>query len=340
VLVTGHSGFKGSWLSLLLVELGAEVIGLSAPPAAGLSLYEQARVAELVEASEGDVRDAAAVHAAFDARPEVVVHLAAQAIVRRAYAEPAETYAINVTGTVNVLDAARATESVRSVVVVTSDKCYANTGADRPYSESDPLGGGDPYSSSKACQELVAAAYARSYFSDDDGARLATARAGNVIGGGDWGEDRLVPDAMRAARAREPVEVRNPDAIRPWQHALNPLSGYLLLAERLWESAEAVGAWNFGPSGEDERPVAWLIDRLAALWPGGIEVAGTSEIDAPPEAAELRLDSSRARELLGWRPRWGLDEALRAVVDWYSAHGEGRDMREVTLAQVREFTSG
>jgi CDP-glucose 4,6-dehydratase len=336
VLVTGHNGFKGSWLALWLVELGAEVAGFSAPLGGGPSLYSVARVGELVDSIEGDIRDPAAVRAAVDrARPEVVLHLAAQPIVRRSYVDPAETYAINVMGTVNVLDAVRASDHVRATVVVTSDKCYLNHGLDHAFREDDPLGGEDPYSSSKAAQELVASAYRDSY-----GLPLATARAGNVIAGGDWGQDRLVPDAMRAAADGRPVEVRNPAATRPWQHALNPLGGYLMLAERLLESDAVRGAWNFGPPDTDARTVGWLIGRLAELWPGGIEIESSRELDAPPEASTLKLDSTKARERLGWEPHVGLEDGLRAVADWYAAHRDGRDMREVTLGQIRAFGAG
>jgi CDP-glucose 4,6-dehydratase len=321
VLVTGHTGFKGSWLALWLRHLGADVTGFSAPPAAGPSLYQHARVAEKVRRLNGDIRDPDAVREAVEGA-EVVFHLAAQPIVRRSYADPGETYAINVMGTVNVLDGVRATDTVRSVVVVTSDKCYLNTGAQRAYTEDDPLGGSDPYSSSKAAQELVAAAYRESY-----GLPLATARAGNVIGGGDFGQDRLVPDAMRAAQEGRPVEVRNPDAVRPWQHVLNPLAGYLMLAQ----DPSAAPALNFGPPDADARPVAEIIAGL------GLEQVDASDPDAPREARYLHIDSSRAREVLGWSPRWDLDEALRRVVEWYAAYRDGRD---VTLDQIRAFSRG
>jgi CDP-glucose 4,6-dehydratase len=308
VLVTGHSGFKGKWLSLWLGELGAEVTGLSAP--------------------EVDVRDQDAVQAAVArARPEVVFHLAAQPIVRRSYEDPAETYAVNVMGTVNVLDAVRAAGDVGAIVVVTSDKCYLNRGGNEPFVEDDPLGGADPYSASKAAQEIVAASYRESF-----GLPLATARAGNVIGGGDWGRDRIVPDAMRAALAGEPVEVRNPAATRPWQHVLNPLSGYVLLADRLLAGDDVAEGWNFGPPDDDARTVGWLIGELAERWPGGIEVTGTTELDAPAEAATLKLDSTKARERLGWTPPVSLDDALSAIVDWYAASRDGRDL---TLEQIR-----
>ena len=335
VLVTGHNGFKGSWLAIWLAELGAAVTGYSAPLGDGPSLYRLAHVEELAGGVEGDIRDAGSVQAAFDhAQPEVVLHLAAQPIVRRSYVDPAETYGINVMGTVNVLDAARASDSVRAVVVVTSDKCYLNRGTERAYREDDALGGADPYSSSKAAQELVAAAYRQSF-----GMPLATARAGNVIGGGDFGQDRLIPDAMRAALEGRPVEVRNPHAVRPWQHVLNPLAGYIALAQRLAEAPPDEPAFNFGPADSDARPVGAIVDRLTELWPR-LEQLDASDPDAPHEAGYLHIDSALAREVLGWRPRWDLDEALRAVVEWYSAHGEGRDMRDVTLAQIRAFTTG
>ena len=327
VLVTGHTGFKGSWLALWLCHLGADVTGFSAPPPPGPSLYEHARVGERVRRLNGDIRDPDAVAEAVDGA-EVVLHLAAQPIVRRSYADPGETYAINVTGTVNVLDAVRASDTVQSVVVVTSDKCYLNTGNERAYTEDDPLGGSDPYSSSKAAQELVAAAYRQSY-----GLPVATARAGNVIGGGDFGQDRLVPDAMRAALNGRRVEVRNPRAVRPWQHVLNPLAGYLALAQDPSKAA----ALNFGPADSDARPVGEVIARLAELWPGGLEQVDASDPNAPHEAGYLHIDSTRARELIGWSPRWDLDEALRRVVEWYEAYRDGRD---VTLEQVRAFSRG
>jgi CDP-glucose 4,6-dehydratase len=309
VLVTGHSGFKGAWLGLWLESMGAQVTGYSLP--------------------EHDVRDAAALRQAVSAaEPEVVLHLAAQPIVRRSYRDPAETYAVNVTGTVNVLEASRL---VRAVVNVTSDKCYENTGRAAGYTEDDPLGGSDPYSSSKACSEIVTAAYRRSF-----GISVATARAGNVIGGGDWAEDRLVPDMMRAALAGERVIVRNPDAVRPWQHVLEPVSGYLMLAERLFESPEEYARpWNFGPADADSHPVGEVVERLASLWPGGIEHEAHVDPAAPPEARLLKLDSTRAREQLGWAPAWGLDEALGAVVDWYVAHRDGGDARALALEQIR-----
>jgi CDP-glucose 4,6-dehydratase len=297
------------------------------------SLYELAHVDDGIETVEGDVRDADALaQAVRRAEPEVVLHLAAQPIVRRSYRDPAETFAVNVTGTVNVLDAARAAGSVRAIVVVTSDKCYENRGLERGYREDDPLGGADPYSASKACQELVSQAYRRSF-----ALPIATARAGNVIGGGDFAEDRLVPDAMRAATAGEPVRVRNPDAVRPWQHVLCPLEGYLLLAERLVAEEGYAGAWNFGPADDDALPVGRIVERLSELWPGEMTVEIARDPDAPHEAAVLQLDSTRARERLGWRPAWRIERALEEIVDWHAAHQAGADMRAKTLEQIERY---
>jgi CDP-glucose 4,6-dehydratase len=337
VLVTGHTGFKGSWLSLWLHELGAEVNGFGLAAPTEPSLYEAARVAEGMAAShEGDVRDRAAVAAAVaELAPDVLLHLAAQPLVRESFADPVRTYETNVTGTANVLDAA-VRRGVRAVVVVTSDKCYAPRADGAPCREGDPLGGADPYSSSKACAELVASAWRDSFGSG--GPAIATVRAGNVIGGGDWAADRLVPDAMRAALAGKPLLVRNPDAVRPWQHVLNPLSGYLEVAQRLGDDPSAADAWNFGPEPGDELPVRDIAERVSGLWGEGLEWRAEGD-GGPPETAVLRLDSSRARERLGWRPRWHLDEALSATVDWFRAWSGGADARAVTAAQVAAFST-
>ena len=357
VLVTGHTGFKGAWLSLWLQSLGAEVTGLARSVPTRPSLYELAGVGAHMHELEADVRDAVAVSEALrQARPEVVLHLAAQPLVRRSLREPAMTYEVNVMGTVNVLEAVRQEGvSVRAVVIVTSDKCYENpSGGSRRFVEDDPLGGSDPYSSSKACAELVARAYGRSFFSGEGTPGLATARAGNVIGGGDWGEDRLVPDTIRAVQSGEPLEVRNPGAVRPWQHVLSPLAGYLRLAEALAcsegdappgekpmsqspaaqiRSNEALGAWNFGPTAEDVRPVSWIVQRLAELWNGELSWR-LDEMENPPEAGHLALDSSAAEQLLGWQPRWSLGDALELIVEWHRAHRNGEDMRRVSLSQI------
>jgi CDP-glucose 4,6-dehydratase len=339
VLVTGHTGFKGAWLSLWLQSLGAELTGLASGTPTSPSLYEQARVADGMAERRGDVRDAPAVSAALaESGAEIVLHLAAQPMVRRSLREPALTYEVNVMGTVNVLEAVRENPSqVRAAIVVTSDKCYENpTGSSRAFVEDDPLGGSDPYSSSKAAAELVAAAYRRSFFTGDGTPRLATARAGNVIGGGDRGEDRLLPDALRALEGGTPLLVRNPAAVRPWQHVLNPLAGYLLLAQALWEQPGAARPWNFGPPPGDARPVGWIVEHLAELWDGALQWHA-DDTPNPPEAPHLALDSSAAEAQLGWRPAWSLEEALPRIVDWHRRERAGEDMREHTLAQIASY---
>jgi CDP-glucose 4,6-dehydratase len=338
VLITGHTGFKGAWLTLWLQSLGARVSGLSGAPPSAPSLYELARVERDVEGFDGDIRDAEAVARAVAASaPEVVLHMAAQALVRRSFEDPRETYEINTMGTVNVLDAVRRHGGeVRAVVVVTSDKCYENREWEWGYRECEPIGGHDPYSSSKGCAELVTSAFRSSFFSDPDGPRVGSARAGNVIGGGDWGAERLVPDLMRAALAGEQLRVRNPGSIRPWQHVLNPLSGYLLLAQAMCEHAEHAAAWNFGPAEQDARPVGWIVERLAGLWPGELDWSVDGGAD-PHEARYLKLDSSRARARLGWRQPVELADALASIVEWYRALQEGKDMREVTIGQIERL---
>jgi len=338
VLLSGHSGFKGAWLSLWLQSLGARVTGFANDVPTQPSLYELARVGEGMESIEGDVRDPEALAAAItSANPEVVIHMAAQSLVRRSFAAPRETYETNVMGTVNVLDAVRVHGGgVRAIVNVTSDKCYENREWEWGYREHEPMGGFDPYSSSKGCSELVTDAFRRSFFSDADGPRLASARAGNVIGGGDWGEDRLVPDIMRAALAGEPVRVRNPNSIRPWQHVLNPLSGYLVLAQALCDEPQIAEGWNFGPTDEDARPVGWIVQRIAAQWPEQLRSV-QDEGPHPHEARYLKLDSSKARAQLGWRPRLNLEQTLSSIVDWYRELRADGDMRAVTLGQIEAF---
>lgn len=343
VFLTGHTGFKGAWLALWLQSLGAHVTGFSLPdPPTRPSLFALARVGEGMEGLDGDVRDFPALAGAFSrARAEVVVHMAAQSLVRRSYENPRETYEVNVMGTVNLLDAVRrhGTEA-RAVVIVTSDKCYENREWEWAYREVEPMGGHDPYSNSKGCAELVTDAYRRSFFASPQGPRLASARAGNVIGGGDWSEDRIVADLMRGAMAEEAVHVRNPHAVRPWQHVLNPLSGYLVLAQALCSSREHARAWNFGPFEEDALPVGALVERISALWPGGLEWrAGAPSEPAPEphEAHHLKLDSSLARAHLHWRPCWDLEEGLRETVGWYRGLAAGEDMRALTLSQIETF---
>ncbi|MBI5569393.1 MAG: CDP-glucose 4,6-dehydratase [Desulfomonile tiedjei] len=342
ILVTGHTGFKGAWLSLWLQMLGGEVVGYALPPPTSPSLFDLADVQEGMCSIIGDIRHAAALRTVVrQHQPEIIFHLAGQSIVRRSYQDPVETYGVNVLGTVHVLECARLCDSVKSVLVITSDKCYENTDQGRLFREIDPLGGRDPYSSSKACAELVAAAYQSSFFSETPGstrrAGVATARAGNVLGGGDWAEDRLVPDVMRAFLDGRRVLIRNPDAVRPWQHVLDALNGYLALLERMsYHAAEYAQAWNFGPDRADAQPVSWVVDRVARMW--GPEADW--ELDRglqPQEASSLSLDSSKSREKLDWTPRLALAEALQWTVDWYKAYQQGKDMRQFTEEQIIRF---
>ena len=347
VFVTGHTGFKGSWLSLWLQHLGANVTGYALPPDTRPAMFEIANVAEGMTSFIGDVRDYEALQSALNAaQPEIVLHLAAQPLVRLSYAEPRQTYATNVMGTVNLLDAIRTTPSVRAVVIVTSDKCYENRELGPHHSgyvETDAMGGYDPYSSSKGAAELVTNAYRQSFFHPDQyakhGVAVASARAGNVIGGGDWCEDRLIPDFVRAMTEGEPLRVRNPHATRPWQHVLEPLSGYLLLAEKLVnDGATFASSWNFGPADNDAHAVDWIAAHLVQKWGRGAawELDG---LEQPHEAKYLKLDSSKARSQLHWQPRLALDDALNWLVGWYQAAGNDNKgaMRLLTLEQIRQY---
>lgn len=341
VLVTGHTGFKGGWLALWLQALGADVVGLSLAPPTTPSLFRQARVAEGMTSLHGDIRDLDVVRDAMATHePEIVFHLAAQSLVRASYRAPVETYATNVMGTVHVLEAMRQVGSARVGVVVTSDKCYENRESMLwGYREHDPMGGHDPYSNSKGCAELVAAAYRDSFFGGPQGLplALATARAGNVLGGGDWAEDRLVPDIVRAFAVGRPVHIRRPDAVRPWQHVLEPLGGYLRLAERLWaEGDERAGAWNFGPDEEDARPVGHVVEQMIERWGNGA-TAVLDDGPHPHEATYLRLDCSKARALLDWRPRLSLDQALAWTVEWYREVDRGAEARALTTDQIHRY---
>lgn len=342
VLVTGHTGFKGSWLSLWLQHLGADVTGYALQPPTNPSLYEVADVGSGMRSIIADIRDGAELAKAMkEASPEVVFHMAAQPLVRYSYSNPVETYSTNVMGTVHLLEAVRQTSAVRAVVNVTSDKCYENREWVWGYRESEPVGGFDPYSNSKGCAELVTAAYRNSFFNpelySEHRVALATGRAGNVIGGGDWAGDRLIPDIMRAIFESRPVVIRNPHSIRPWQHVLEPLSGYLLLAQKLYEEGIAFAeAWNFGPNEEDAKPVRWIVERLTKQWSEG----ANWELDAgnhPHEAHFLKLDCSKARMRLSWQARWSLTRALDEIIAWHRACLAGEDMRQETLAQIQKF---
>jgi CDP-glucose 4,6-dehydratase len=339
VLVTGDTGFKGSWLSLWLHALGAEVAGFALPPPTRPSLFEAARIGELIAHFAGDIRDLAAVEAAVAvARPDAIFHLAAQPLVRRSYEEPVETYAANVMGSVHLLEAARRVGGVKAIVCITSDKCYENREWIWPYRETDPMGGHDPYSSSKGCAELVVSAYRNSYFAST-GPALASVRAGNVIGGGDWAEDRLVPDLVRALESGTAPLIRSPAAVRPWQHVLEALGGYLLIAERLMRGERSFAdAWNFGPSDEDARPVAWIVERMRAAW-GDASPPLFDGGPRPHEAGLLRLDSSKARTALGWMPALSLEDALGWIVAWHKQVAAGEDARAVTLSQIADYAA-
>ena len=337
VFLTGHTGFKGGWLSLWLQAMGAKVHGYALNPPTETNLFTVAEVGKGMASSEiADVRDADKLRQAMQAaRPEFVFHLAAQPLVRYSYAQPAETYAVNVMGTVNLLEAVRATPGVKAVINVTTDKCYENREWVWGYRENEPMGGFDPYSSSKGCAELVTAAYRRSFLAPA-GIALASARAGNVIGGGDWAADRLIPDFLRALEAGETLRIRSPQSTRPWQHVLEPLSGYLMLAERLYtDGATFAEAWNFGPSDEDARSVQWIVGRLAEMCKD--VNCQCDETPQPHEAHYLKLDSSKARIQLGWQPRWQLATALDKTVEWHQAWRDGQNMLATTLAQIAAY---
>ncbi|WP_394560542.1 CDP-glucose 4,6-dehydratase [Aquipseudomonas alcaligenes] len=336
VFLTGHTGFKGSWLALWLSQMGARVHGYALAPATAPSLYTVANVASHLAASTiADIRDATTLHTALKAaQPDVVFHLAAQPLVRYSYHAPVETYAVNVMGTVNLLEAVRNVPGIRSVVNVTTDKCYENRERSEPYSEDEALGGYDPYSSSKACSELVTSAYRRS-FMEGLSVGLASARAGNVIGGGDWADDRLLPDFLRAIDAGKTLMIRYPGAIRPWQHVLEPLSGYLSLAEHLATDPHFAQGWNFGPHEQDARSVEWIVDRLCSRIPGARWQREAAH--QPHEAGTLKLDSRKAQQQLGWHPRWNLETALDKTVAWHQAWKQGADMHAFSLDQIQEY---
>lgn len=342
VFLTGHSGFKGSWLSLWLQSMGAQVRGFSLEAPTQPSLFVEARVADDMESITGDIRDFAQLQQSIEAfQPEIVFHMAAQSLVRLSYDEPVTTYATNVMGTVHLMEAIRQAGSVRAVVNITSDKCYENREWLWGYRENEAMGGFDPYSNSKGCAELVTSAYRSSFFNPDHysehGCALASVRAGNVIGGGDWALDRLVPDILKAFASGKRVDIRNPNAVRPWQHVLEPLSGYLVLAERLFnDGVEYAQGWNFGPNEEDARPVGWIVRSMVDSWGEGADWNRDSG-SHPHEANYLKLDCSKAKTLLHWQPRWGLDEALFRIVKWHKAWLHGDDMRAFTLAEIKDY---
>lgn len=340
VFLTGHTGFKGSWLSLWLQSMGAVVKGYSLAPPTNPSLFVVADVASNMESQIGDIRDLNQLKESMQAfNPDILLHMAAQPLVRLSYVEPVDTYTTNVIGTVNVLEAARTCPNLKAIVSVTTDKCYENKEWAWGYRENEPMGGHDPYSSSKGCAELVTAAYRSSFFNTNDSAALATARAGNVIGGGDWADDRLIPDILKAFEKSEAVVVRNPLSTRPWQHVLEPLSGYLVLAENLYTNGqEYAGAWNFGPKDEDCKPVNWILDRMVATWGAG----AAWELDKnnnPHEAGFLKLDCSKAKQKLHWESQWNLEYTLSLIVNWHQAWRDGKNMHEQCLTEITNYSN-
>jgi len=342
VFITGHTGFKGSWLSLLLSSLGAHVTGYALTPPTQPSLFGLCSIDQLVNSVIDDVRDSDKLMLTMkEVQPEIVIHLAAQPLVRESYINPVDTYAINVMGTVNVLESVRQCRSIKAVINVTTDKCYENKEWIWGYRENEPLGGYDPYSNSKACSELVTASYRNSFFNPKEyakhGVAMATARAGNVIGGGDWATDRLIPDCIEALLNNKKIRIRNPYSIRPWQHVLEPLGGYMMLAEKLYaEGVSFAEGWNFGPDDSDAKPVEWIVQKMCERWGAG----AAYEVDAgvhPHEAHYLKLDCSKAKMRLNWAPRWNLEYTLDKVVDWVRAYHEKADMRSVCLKQIDEY---
>jgi CDP-glucose 4,6-dehydratase len=343
VFLTGHTGFKGGWLSLWLASMGAKVTGYALAPNTTPNFFEVAKVeGDLEQSHIADIRDLEKLQKAMaDARPEIVIHMAAQPLVRYSYANPVETYATNVMGTVHVLESIRALDCVRAVVVVTTDKCYENKEWAWGYRENEPMGGHDPYSNSKGCAELVTSAYRQSYFSPEKYARhkvaVASARAGNVIGGGDWSEDRLIPDAIKAFEAQQALMIRNPLATRPWQHVLEPLSGYLVLAQALYqEGAKFDGGWNFGPRDEDARSVQEVVDLLINNW-GSVASWTQDQNEQPHEAHSLKLDCSKARQYLGWIPRWNLEQAIENITQWQHGFQNQVDMKKLSQEQIKIY---
>lgn len=342
VFITGHTGFKGGWLSLWLQEMGAIVKGYSLPAPTTPNLFEEAQVWSGMSTEEGDIRDFTHLRQVIhDFKPEVVFHMAAQPLVRLSYDEPIETYSTNVMGTVYLLEAVKQVGGVKAVVNITSDKCYENREWAWGYRENEPMGGYDPYSNSKGCAELVAASYRQSFFNKDNykqhGCALASVRAGNVIGGGDWADDRLIPDMLNAFSNNQRVEIRSPYAIRPWQHVLEPLSGYITIAEHLYEQGpEFSEGWNFGPKEEDAKPVEWIVERLTQLWGEDAEWY-LSEGDHPHEAHYLKLDCSKAKMRLNWQPVWDLSTTLDKIVNWQKAWLNKEDMKEYTINEIKEY---
>ena len=337
VFLTGHTGFKGSWLSLWLVSLGAKVKGYALSPPTSPSLFIEANIDSIIDSQIADIRDQDTLHESMTKfSPDILIHMAAQPLVRYSYDEPIETYEVNVIGTAKVLEVARSCPNLKAIVNITTDKCYENDERAEGYKEDDPMGGYDPYSSSKGCAELVASSYRRSFL-QDQGVGLASVRAGNVIGGGDWADDRLIPDILRSFENGSPVVIRNPKATRPWQHVLEPLSGYLILAQRLYEEQKKYAeGWNFGPNEQDVKPVDWILDKMILKWPNSSWKLDSNS--SPHEAGFLKLDIAKAKAKLGWNPVWELSHTLEKIIGWHRAWLDKKDMQPVCLAEIKEYT--
>jgi len=336
VFLTGHTGFKGSWLSLWLCSLGAEVRGYALNPPTSPSLFNEAKIDTIIDSQIADIRDQDTLHESMTGfNPDILIHMAAQPLVRYSYDAPIETYEVNVIGTAKVLEVARSCPNLRAIVNITTDKCYENDGRAEGYKENDPMGGYDPYSSSKGCAELVASSYRRSFL-QDQGIGIASVRAGNVIGGGDWADDRLIPDILRSFEKNKPVVIRNPKATRPWQHVLEPLSGYLILAQNLYKDQKKYAeGWNFGPNEKDVQPVDWILDKMISKWPNSSwELDNNSN---PHEAGFLKLDISKAKSKLGWSPVWELSQTLERIISWHQAWLNKDDMQAVCLTEIEEY---
>jgi CDP-glucose 4,6-dehydratase len=336
VFLTGHTGFKGSWAALWLHSLGAIVKGYALAPPTSPSLFDEAKVGLIIDSQIGDIRDQDALYEGMTTfNPDILIHMAAQPLVRYSYDAPVETYEVNVMGTVKVLEVARSCSNLKAIVNITTDKCYENDGRSQGYKENDPMGGYDPYSSSKGCAELVTSAYRRSFL-QEQGVALASVRAGNVIGGGDWADDRLIPDILRSFEKSEPVVIRNPKATRPWQHVLEPLSGYLVLTQELYKNQESYAeGWNFGPNEKDAKPVDWILDKMISKWPNSRWKLDQNS--SPHEAGFLKLDISKAESKLGWKPVWELSQTLEKIIVWHKAWLDKKDMQAVCLSEIKEY---
>ena len=339
VFVTGHTGFKGSWLTIWLKDLGAKVIGFSLEPKNKENLFDIANVKEGIESQIGDIRDNDLITSSIsEFNPDILIHMAAQPLVRYSYLNPLETYETNVIGTLNVLEGARKCNNLKSIVIITTDKCYENNEWDWGYRENEPMGGHDPYSSSKGCCELLVSSYRNSFFNDENSPNIASVRAGNVIGGGDWSEDRLIPDILESFQNKKEVIIRNPLSVRPWQHVLEPLSAYLILAEKLYNNKQFNGAWNIGPYEKDCKSVEWILNSMINLW--GKDATWKLDDNANPhEANLLKLDISKAINKLNWRPKWSLDYTLETIVNWHKKWIDGEDMNNECLNQIKNYTN-